>query len=509
MTGEYHYPEIMGGGLCFLDANGDDDLDLYFVNGAALPGAELDHRPRNTLFVNNGDGTFTDSTDGAGVGHEGYGQGCCAADHDADGDVDLYVTNLGPNVFYENRGDGTFVDSTDITGTGDDRWGQGCAFVDVNLDGDLDLYVQNYLEYDPERNKACYGPAGIRDYCSPRSYQAQADILYSSNGDGTFIDRTIEAGVYDRTGKGMGILWFDHDSDGDPDLYVANDGMQNFFFVNLGDGTFEESSLVAGMGFDGSGKAEASMGIDAGDFENDGDLDVIVPCLSKESFTLYVNENDGFFSDGTIPAGLTGLTNPFTGFSPAFLDFDNDGWLDLFFTTGRVAADPQIAHRADKSFLAAYGSREVLLRNAGNGTFHEADRAGPYFREVTVARGAAVADYDNDGGLDIALIHLNGRAVLLRNEMPTRGNWIGVSLEGHPPNREGFGAVVRCSAGGEVQMRLVRDGGGYLSKNDPRAHFGLGEKERVEWIEVRWPSGETTRIDSPPVNRYLRVSEPS
>jgi hypothetical protein len=507
MIGEFHYPEIMGGGLCFFDADGDHNLDLYLVNGAALPGAELDLRPRNALYTNNGDGTFADTTETAGVGDEGYGQGCCAADYDADGDADLYVTNFGRNVFYENGGGGEFNDSTDTTRTGDDRWGQGCAFVDVDLDGDLDLYVQNYLEYDPARNKECYGVTGIRDYCSPRSYEGQADILYSNNGDGTFTDRTLETGLYDNSGKGMGILWFDPDSDGDPDLYVANDGMENFFFMNQGDGTYEENSLVAGVAFDASGTAEASMGIDAGDFDGDGDLDIIVPCLSNESFTLYVNENDGSFNDGTILAGLAALTNRFTGFSPAFLDFDNDVALDLFFTTGRVTADPRVAYRADKSFLAAFGSPEVLCRNDGHGVFHGAPRAGPYFQEVTVGRGAAIGDYDNDGGIDIALLHLNGRAVLLRNEMPDRGNWIGVSLEGNPPNREGYGAVVRCMAGGKAQVRLVRDGGGYLSKNDPRAHFGLGAAERVEWIEVLWPSGKIDRVDSPPLNRYIRVSE--
>jgi hypothetical protein len=505
--GKFHYPEIMGGGLCFFHADRDAFLDLYLVNGAVLTGAEPGVRPRNVLYTNRGDGTFRDATDAAGVGDEGYGQGCCAADYDADGDVDLYVTNYGGNVFYRNLGDGRFEDATVETGTGDDRWGQGCAFVDVDLDGDLDLYVQNYLEYDPARNKECYGVSGMRDYCSPQSYDAQADILYANNSDGTFTDRTLRAGLYDRTGKGMGILWFDHDADGDPDLYVANDGMQNFFFTNRGDGTFEERSLIAGMAYDGSGRAEASMGIDAGDVDGDGDPDVVVPCLSNEGFTLYVNESEGFFSDGSAMAGLGALTHRFTGFSPAFLDYDNDGALDLFFTTGRVTADPSVAHRPETGFVDAYGSPELLFRNDGRGVFHEAQRPGSYFDEVTVGRGAAVGDYDNDGGLDIALVHLDGRAVLLRNELAGRGNWIGASLQGNPPNLDGYGSVVRCKSGGKVQTRLVRDGGGYLSKNDPRAHFGLGAHEHVDWIEVRWPLGTTTRVDSPPANRYLRIRE--
>jgi hypothetical protein len=508
MTGEFYYPEIMGGGLCFFDADGDQDLDLYLVNGADLPEAALDSPPRNVLYRNNGEGTFTDTTEFAGVGNAGYGQGCCAADYDADGDVDLYVTNFGRNVLYENQGGGKFVDSTSITRTGNDRWGQGCAFVDVDLDGDLDLYVQNYLDYNLANNKECYNMVGIRGYCSPLSYGGEADILYANNGDGTFSDRTLEAGLYKRTGKGMGLLWFDPDSDGDPDLYVANDEMQNFFFMNRGDGTFEETSLLAGVGFDNSGDAEASMGVDAGDFDGDGDLDVIVPCLHDEGFTLYVNESEGFFSDGTDRSGLTTITNRFTGFSPAFLDFDNDGALDLFFTTGRVAVNPQIVHQPDRSFPESYGSPDLLCRNDGNGAFHEATRPGTYFREPTVGRGAAIGDYDNDGGVDVALIHLSGRAALLRNEVPDRGNWIGVSLEGNPPNRHGYGAVVRCKAGGKVQMRLVRDGGGYLSKNDPRAHFGVGAEERVDWIEVRWPLGKVSTIDSPPLNRYIRVVEP-
>ena len=506
-TGEFHYPEIMGGGLCFFDADGDHDLDLYLVNGAALPGPELDSPPRNALYTNNGDGTFTDTTELAGVGDEGYGQGCCAADYDADGDVDLYVTNFGRNVLYENQGGGKFIESTPITRTGDDRWGQGCTFVDVDLDGDLDLYAQNYLDYNLSHSKKCHSTAGIRDYCSPHSYGGQADILYSNNGDGTFSDGTLEARLYDKTGKGMGLLWFDSDSDGDPDLYVANDEMQNFFFTNRGDGTFDEISLVAGVGFDGSGEAEASMGVDAGDFDGDGDLDVIVPCLHNEGFTLYVNEGEGYFSDGTDLSGLTHLTNRLTGFSPAFLDFDNDGALDLFFTTGRVAVDPRIAHHPDKTFLASYGLPDLLCRNDGHGVFHEATGAGPYFRDPTVGRGAAIGDYDNDGGVDIALIHLNGRAVLLRNETVDRGNWIGVSLVGNPPNRHGYGAIVRCKAGDKVQMRLVRDGGGYLSKNDPRAHFGVGAEESVDWIEVRWPLGTVSTIDSPPLNQYVRVVE--
>jgi hypothetical protein len=507
MRGDYNYPEIMGGGVCFFDSDGDDHLDLYFVTGTALPGDEPDSRPRNALYRNNGDGSFADTTEAAGVGDERYGQGCCAADYDADGDVDLYVTNWGRNVFYENAGGGTFSDSTDVTQTGNDRWGQGCAFVDVDLDGDLDLYVQNYLEYDVEHKKECHGITGMRDYCAPLVYDGQSDVLYSNNGDGTFTDRTLQAGLYNKTGKGMGILWFDPDGDGDPDLYVANDGMQNFFFTNRGDGTFEERSLIAGVGFDASGNAEASMGVDAGDFDGDGDLDVVVPCLTDETFTLYVNENEGFFNDGTNVAGLSLLTAGFTGFSPAFLDFDNDGALDLFFTTGRVSAGPRLADDRDDSFLTAYGSSELLLQNDGQGAFRQALRAGPYFQETTVARGAAIGDYDNDGGIDIALMHLNGRAVLLRNEMLDRGNWIGVSLEGRPPNREGYGAEVLCTAGGKTQVRLIKDGGGYLSKNDPRAHFGLGAQVRVERIQVRWPSGEITTVESPPVGQYIRVSE--
>jgi hypothetical protein len=249
------------------------------------------------------------------------------------------------------------------------------------------------------------------------------------------------------------------------------------------------------------------MGIDAGDFDGDGDLDVVVPCLTDETFTLYVNETAGWFNDGTGKAGLRVLTSSFTGFSPAFLDYDNDGTLDLFFTTGRVTADPRLAHRPDASFVTAYGSPDLLLRNDGHGVFHDEPRAGPYFGETTVARGAAVGDWDNDGGIDIALTHLDGRTVLLRNELPDRGNWIGVVLEGTPPNREGYGAVVRCTAGGRTQVRLIRDGGGYLSKNDPRAHFGLGALDRVERIQVHWPSGEITTVESPSVGRYIRVTE--
>jgi len=506
-VGEYHYPEIMGGGVCLFDADGDEDLDLYLVSGTAITGAAPAERPHNVLYRNDGDGRFVDATETAGVGDETYGQGCCAADYDADGDVDLYLTNWGGNVFYENVGGGVFEDSTGRTGTGDDRWGQGCSFVDVDLDGDLDLYAQNYLEYDPGLNEECSGLTGLRDYCSPAVYEAQSDVYYSNNGDGTFTDRTLEAGLYADGGKGMGILWFDPDRDGDQDLYVANDGTQNFLFVNRGDGTFEDESLLAGVAFDASGTAEASMGIDAGDFDLDGDLDMVVPCLSGETFTLYVNDDGRFFTDGSGAAGLNPLTTRVTGFSPAFLDFDNDGDLDLFATTGRVTANPDVVHVPGTDFLERYGYPEVLFSNDGQGRFERVLGAGPYFRETTVARGAAIGDYDDDGGIDIALVHLGGRAVLLRNEMPDRGNWIGVSLAGNPPNREGYGAVVRCIAGGKTQIRLIRDGGGYLSKNDSRAHFGLGQVERVERIEVQWPSGEITKVEAPAPGRYIEVRE--
>jgi len=505
-TGQRKYPEIMGAGVGLLDYDGDGFLDIYFVNGNHLL-REPSPRLQNHLYHNNGDGTFTDVTGTAGVGHTGYGQGCAAGDYDNDGDPDLYVSNFGPDVLYRNNGNGTFTDVTEAAGLGNPNWGQSCSFLDYDGDGWLDLYVQNYLEYSLEKQRKAFGffqGRKVLDYPSPLDYRGSPDRLYRNNGDGTFTDVTRETGLFRQGGKGMGCACLDFNDDGHIDLLVSNDLEENYLFLNRGDGTFQESALAAGVAFDGDGVPESSMGVSLGDFDRDGRIDMVIPCLRRQVFTLYRNLGD-HFADVSERAGLAQSTSRQTGFNANFLDYDNDGDLDLFFTTGGVLRNELVPPEAP--YVDQYGLPDLLLAGDGSGRYRDVSRwAGPHFRRRLIGRGSATGDLDNDGNLDIVINNLNGRAVILHNE--TRGgHWAILKLISTRGIRDALGASVWVEAGGIRQRSVVHGGVTYLSQIDRRIHIGLGRAGRIERLEVTWPGGERQVFEDLPGDRIMTIEQ--
>jgi hypothetical protein len=493
--GDHHLSNIVEGtgpGCVFFDCDGDGYLDIYLLNGCWLRevndnlGRDLRGKLANALYRNNGDGTFTDVTDKAGVGDQGYGMGASAADYDSDGDLDLYVLNYGPNVFYRNDGDGTFTDVSTESGLDDASWSLSAPWLDYDRDGDLDVYVANYLEYDAGKFRDFYPAAG---YPGPLSYKAQADRLYRNNGDGTFIDVTRQAGLYFPDGRAMSAVATDLNDDGYVDLYVTNDATPNCYFVNDGQGRFTNQALRWGLSFGEGGQGASSMGPTIGDVDRNGLLDVYIPDMAYGC--LLINKGKGFV-DVTAPSNLAVVCGQYTGWGGGLFDYDNDGYLDVFVANGN-------AHHE-------YTEEDVLLRNDRSGKFIDvADRSGPYFREKHVGRGAAFADYDNDGDVDMLVMNLNGPAKLLRNDGGNTNNWLTVAPKLAQTKVEALGARVVVTVG---EMRLVQEISavtGYLSQGDPRAHFGLGRATQADRVEIRWPGGSTTSLENVKANQILSV----
>ena len=506
-SGRRYLPESNGSGAAFFDYDNDGDLDLYLVNSAAFPGFHAVTEPTNSLYRNNGDGTFTDVTARAGVGDAGYGQGCAAGDYDNDGDPDLYVTNLGPNVFYQNNGDGTFSDKTARAGLGDRNWGTSCAFADYDNDGYLDLYVANYLDFKVETHQECTA-RGYPIYCGVDMYDGVADILYHNNGDGTLTDLTKNSGVYNPEGKGLGVVFFDYDNDGDLDLYVANDMVRNFLYRNQGDGTFKDVSLRVGVGYNEDGMPEAGMGTDAGDFNQDGLLDLFVTNYQGETNTLYLNEGNGFFTDIAVSSGTGRASWRHLGWGTHFFDHDNDGDLDIFVANGHI--NDNIGEWDD---IGTYAQQNNLFDNSGpeaENPFLFQDISATLSEDFTreeVSRGAAFGDYDNDGDLDILVTQIAAAPVLLRNDGGNRRNWLRVEVVGTKSNRDGIGARVQVISGNLRQIKEVRSGSSYLCQNDLRLLFGLDKRTTVDSVLVRWPGGHTQRIANVPINRLVTIIE--
>ncbi len=495
----YWFPEIMSGGAAWLDYDDDGFFDLYLVQGgdlAAPPAA----RPGNRLYRNHGDGTFTDVTASSLTGDTGYGMGAATGDYDGDGDTDLYVTNVGPNVLYRNNGDGTFTDVARMAGVDHPGWGTSAAFFDYDGDGDLDLFVVNYILWSPEREITCFSGGHARDYCLPDNYHAPApDVLYRNNGDGTFTDVARAAGIATARGNGLGVAPADYDGDGDLDLYVANDGDPNHLWINQGDGTFRERALVAGAALNRQGMAEAGMGVTPVDLDDDGDLDLFLTHLREETNTVYLNHG-GLFEDVTLRTGLAVPSLPYTGFGTAFADFDLDGQLDLYVTNGRVS----LAHTplADDP----YAEPDQLFRGLGGGRFEEVLPPGGTAEPLLGAgRALAVADYDNDGDPDLLVVNNGGPARLLRNRIGDGGRWIAFRLldrHGRTPT----GALVGLEAGGRWRWRLAGTAYGYQAAHDPRVFFGLGADTSLTRLDVVWPGGgrETFPPPSPGAFHMLR-----
>ena len=525
MSGEFYFSEMMGPGAALFDMDDDGDLDAYFVQGQMLgagrtlddaltppsPSVPLpltDRLYRNDLEVH-ADRTrtlrFTDVTAASGLDVRFYGMGVAAGDFDNDGRVDLYRTRIGGNQLFRNNGDGTFTDVTERSGTGDASWSVSASFADVDGDGWLDLYVGNYVDYDFENETPCYTVTGERDYCAPKSYPSAPDRLYRNAGDGTFTDVTAASGIGVRYGPALGVLTADFDADGWMDIYVANDGEPNQLWVNQQDGTFEDRALLAGVAVDLAGDVEASMGVDAGDFDADGDDDLFITHVSAETNTLYVNGGAGFFEDRSAMAGVGAPSLPYTGFGTAWVDFDNDGWLDLLAVNGDVQVIESLVRAGDPFPLH---QRNQVFRNRGGEAFDDVTAgAGPVFELSEVGRGAAFGDVDNDGDVDVLVVNNNGPARLLINDAGHRNRWVGLRLVGGR-GRDALGARVGVSReSGPVLWRRARADGSYASANDPRVVVGLGTARAVTRVRVEWPGGRVEDWTHVPVDGWTTLTE--
>ena len=503
-SGQKYFMETLGSGAAFFDYDADGDPDLYFVNGAPLPGYVSQEIPTNCLYRNNGDGTFTDVTEKAGIGDTGYGHGCTVGDYNNDGQLDLYVTNYGTNRLYRNNGDSTFTEVAESAGVTEPRWSTSCAFADYDRDGNLDLYVVNYIVFDIDENPWCgLKEKGIRAYCEPDNFIAQSDTLYRNNGDGTFTDATKTAGIYNTTGKGLGVVWADYNNDGAADIYVANDSTENLFYRNNGDGTFEEVGFMVGVALSENGAPENGMGTTFGDWNNDGWFDLTVTNYAQQTNTLYHNDADGFFTDATTTTKTAQLTYPYLGWATAFIDYDNDGYQDLFVANGHLHEN-----LAELGQEGTYGQRNLIFRNNSNGTFTEiSETLGPGMKLADVSRGATFADYDLDGDIDIVVTNSNTAPRLLRNDGGNRKNWLQIRLTATNGSTDAIGARVKITTGKLTQTREVRSGDGYLSQQDLTLHFGIGDSEQVDSIEVQWQTGAKQLIGSVPANQVLSLEE--
>jgi hypothetical protein len=492
----------VGPGGAFFDYDGDGRLDIYLLNGAAVPGTLYPEPPTNALYRNQGNGAFSDVTAQAGVGDTGYGMGCAAADYDNDGDLDLYVTNFGPNVLYRNQGNGAFSDVTAQAGVGDALWGSSCAFADIDRDGWIDLYVANYHNFSYANHKVCAeGGSGLQLYCGPEAFDGVPDVLYRNRGDGTFADQTRQRGLFNDQGKELGVVFGDIDSDGDPDLYLANDKTANFLFLNDGRGYFEEVGLLAGVAYNEDGDAQAGMGVDMGDFDNDLLPDLFVTNFQWEANALYHNLGGGTFADETFLVGLGKPSLAYLSWGTRFFDFDNDGDRDIFVANGHLESD------VEQYENTTFAQRNQLFINDGQGRYQEYLEEGTALDLRRVSRGAAFGDYDDDGDVDVLVANCTDRPTLMRNDGGNGGHWLRLKLEGRRSNRAGIGAQVQVHSGGRVQLDEVRSGASFLSQSDLRLHFGLGSHEKVERLVVRWPSGQVDEYRDMPVDRDVVLVE--
>jgi len=511
--------ETTGCGLAFYDYDNDGWLDVFFVNGWRLEGFPKGHEPHCRLFKNNRDGTFTDVTKGSGLEHRtGWGQACCVGDYDNDGNDDLFITYYGQNVLYHNNGNGTFTDVTERAGLiqpgPKTRWNSGCTWVDYDRDGHLDLFVANYVDFDlktaplPEEGPCTY--KGIVVACGPPGLLGGKNILYHNNGDGTFTDVSEKAGMWNAIGTyGLSVAASDLDNDGWPDIYVANDSAPATLYLNQKDGTFKDVAIENGAALSAEAKPQAGMGVSIGDYNRDGNFDIVKTNFAGDTDSLYTNLGDGVFEDRTYPSGL-GVNTRLLGWGVGFFDMDNDGWLDILMSNGHVY--PEV----DKSKAdLKYAEHKYLYRNQRNGRFEEVtSQGGPGIVESAPARGCAFGDYDNDGDMDIAVNCVNAIPQLLRCDSTLNRNWIKIRLVGVKSNRTGIGTRVIVTAktlpNAEkplVQMDELRSGGSYYSQNDMRIHFGLEQATKVDSVEIHWLSGRVDQVKDLDVNRLYVIQE--
>ena len=496
-------PETVGAGCAFLDYDNDGWMDIYFVNSGPSDFFTPPKPLKNALYHNNHDGTFTDVTDKAGVASGKFGMGVSAADYDGDGNIDLYVTNYGSNILYRNNGDGTFTDVTDKAGVSAPGWSTCATWFDYDNDAKLDLFVSSFVFYDKSQNPLCTDPTlQRRYYCVPRLFKPQPSRLFHNNGDGTFQDVSRESGIAGSPGKSFGAVATDVNNDGLMDLFVANDTMPNFLFLNKGGGKFEEIGLSAGVAYGEAGRPRSGMGVDAADYDGDGWQDLFVANIDQEFFSLYHNEKELIFTDQ--PGEIAPSTQLLSGWGLKFFDYDNDGDPDLFLVNGHP--DDMIESRVPR---VRHKEPLLMFENTGRAFKDVSAKSGAVFSKMFSGRGMALGDFDNDGDDDVLTSNNGEPPLLLRNQGGNRNNWIGLQLIATKSNPAAVGAMITWQAGTLKRTRLKTSGGSYLSSHDPREILGVGSATKIDSIEIRWPSGKVDKLTNPPLNKYVKVIEGS
>jgi enediyne biosynthesis protein E4 len=502
---EYYLPETTGAGCAFFDYDNDGWMDIYLVNSGKCDFFTPEQPLRNALYKNNRDGTFTDVTEKAGVLGGGYGMGVAVGDYNADGFADLYVTQYGRSILYRNNGDGTFTDVTDKAGVAAPGWGTSAVWFDYNNDGKLDLFVCRFADFDKSKHVFCGNErTGKRYNCSPRTYPSARSWLFHNNGDGTFRDVSMESGIAKMMGKAWGVVATDINNDGWMDLFVANDTVQNYLYLNKKNGKFEEIALDAGIAFSQDGRERGGMGVDSADFDQDGWQDLFVTNVDQEMYSIYRNNHDLSFQDMAGPMGLGKRTLLMSGWGLKFFDYDNDGNLDLFIANGHP--DDKIEEHSSHVF---YKEPLLLYHNTGKTLENVSAQAGPAFSQDLAARGLAVGDFNNDGALDVLVTVNGGAPVLLQNQGAQGSRWLGLKLVGKKCNPDAIGAKITWQAGDFKRSRLKTGGGSFLSSHDPREVLGIGSRAKIDRLEIRWPlpSGRVDVFADVPIDRYITIVE--
>jgi len=502
---EKYLPESSGPGCAFLDYDNDGWMDIYLVNSGKCDFYNPNPPLRNALYRNNRDGTFTDVTEKAGVAAGGYGQGVAVGDYDNNGLPDLYVTQYGKNILYHNNGDGTFADVTEKAGVAAPGWSSSAVWFDYNNDGLLDLFVCRFVEFSKELNKPCgIHEDGLRHYCIPTVYTPMPSWLFRNNGDGTFTDVSAESGIAGQLGKAWGVVATDINNDGLMDLFVSNDTVRNFLFLNRGNGKFEEIGEIAGVAYSADGRTRSGMGVDSADYDQDGFMDLFVANLDRQSFSIYRNNHDETFDDDGGQTGIAAATYLMSGWGLKFFDFDNDGVLDLFLANGNP---DDLIDRIHSQ--VTYEERPILFQGTGKGLHNISRQSGPVFEQPLSARGLAIGDYNNDGAIDVLIGVNDGAPVLLRNTVGAQNHWLGIKLIGTRSNRDAIGTRITYQAQDLKQGRMKVGGGSYLSSHDPRMILGIGKRPKLDWVEVHWPlpGGKTERLADLPIDRYITIIE--
>ena len=506
MSPNRYLPETMGPGVAFCDYDNDGWIDVFMVNSGACDFYQPPTPIRNALYRNNRDGTFTDVTERAGVaGGKAFGMGCAIADYDNDGYPDILVTAYGRCTLYHNNGNGTFTDVTDKAGVAAPGWTTSAVWFDYDNDGRLDLFLCSFVQFSLANNVFCGdNKLGKRFYCIPRVFKPTPSLLFHNNGDGSFTEVSAGTDIQRALGKGLGVVATDVNGDGLMDLFVANDTVQNFLFANRGKGKWEEIALPAAVGFSVNGTPRSGMGVDAADVNGDGKQDLFVANVDQEMFSLYKNEGNEFFSDVAAFHGIAQATRLLSGWGLKLFDYDNDGFIDLFLANGHP--DDMIENYSQQ---VRYKEPLLLFHNDGTKLSNVSPQAGPVFQKMFPARGLAVGDYNNDGRLDVLIGNNGGAPVLLKNDAGHGNHWLGVKLQGTSCNRDAVGATITWSSNGTRRSRFKSNGGSYLSSHDMREVLGLGPATKVEWVEIKWPqpSGRVERFVDLPIDRYVTIVE--